>query len=111
MEEKQQIEEIAQDICGHCVGGVCELDGKKCDLKCTNREIAEKTYNASYRKQSEGEWLLSPDGVHPILCNKCGAPAPFVLEKDEFGEGFYRHPFNYCPNCGAKMRKEGEGGK
>ena len=54
MSKEKQIEKIAQDICGWCnVSGVCILDGKKCDLKCTHRDIAETIYTAGYRKQSE----------------------------------------------------------
>lgn len=51
---KERIEKIAQDVCGNCSRGVCILDGKKCDLKCTSREVAEKIYNAGYSKQ---EWI------------------------------------------------------
>jgi hypothetical protein len=52
----EQIEEMARDICGYCtVGGVCILDSKKCDLNCSHRDIAEKFYNAGYRKQKQEE--------------------------------------------------------
>lgn len=57
------------------------------------------------RQQSEGEWLPSPDGINPIICNKCNTPAPFAFLEDEFGDtGFHRYPWHYCPYCGAKMK-------
>ena len=56
---------------------------------------------------SSGKWLVSnvedfkgrPTGKHFIHCTFCGK-----------GEiiSFGRAPFNYCPNCGADMRKDGE---
>lgn len=57
-----------------------------------------------------GKWLPSRNGINPIRCDKCNMPALFVQEQDGFGGfGFYRHPSNYCPNCGAKMGGKGEG--
>ena len=67
-------------------------------------QVAEKLYEEGYRKQSEGEWLPSPDGIKPIRCKNCNTPALFTFE-DEFGiTGFYRYPSHFCPNCGAKMK-------
>lgn len=57
------------------------------------------------RKQGEGEWIPSPDGIKPIRCSKCHMPAPFMSCDDDFGGfGFYRYPWKFCPNCGAKMK-------
>ena len=54
--------------------------------------LAEVLYNAGYRKQSEGEWKMK---VYPITsCSVCG-----VLRSVEYQQGW-----NYCPNCGAKMK-------
>jgi hypothetical protein len=51
-------------------------------------EMLEK----GYRKQSEGEWQMK---VYPITsCSVCG-----VLRSVEYQQGW-----NYCPNCGAKMK-------
>ena len=53
----------------------------------------------------ESEWLPSPDGVAPIRCKECNTPAPFLMGEDDFGnEIISRHPFKYCPYCGAKMK-------
>lgn len=49
-------------------------------------------------KQSEGEWVK--DAPHcNFHCSQCGF-YPFTE---------YSKHLNFCPNCGAKMRKEDEG--
>ena len=55
-----------------------------------------------------GEWIPSPDGIHPIKCSNCGADAPYRRESDFTHDiGIRPYKSNYCPNCGAKM----DGGK
>ena len=54
-------------------------------------KICELTYFKD-RKQKEGEWQMK---VYPITsCSVCG-----VLRSVEYQQGW-----NYCPNCGAKMK-------
>ena len=57
-------------------------------------KIAEYLYNAGYRKQSEGEWIDCKSkmlwGETYYKCSNCESRSPIR--------------FNYCPNCGAKMK-------
>ena len=70
----------------------------------------ENMLNKGYRKQSEGEWLPSPDGITPIKCSQCNAPALCATGVGAFGDfEITRHPSNFCPNCGARMK--GDEGK
>jgi hypothetical protein len=80
MNDKKQIEEITKVI------EEAFLDDYNlgCD-PCANT-VAEKLYNAGYRKQSEGEWL----GLWDFECSVC----------HEYSE----YKTNCCPNCGAKMK-------
>lgn len=60
--------------------------------------LAEALYNAGYRKVERGEWILErePDGTpHRFHCSLCDYDAFNVAT-------------NFCPNCGADMRKEDE---
>ena len=100
MSREKQIEEMEKNLCqndfcssecrGHCRLGA--------NSYCRDVEIiAEKLYNAGYRKQSEGEWLEIDDGVligdgKHLECSECGA-----WKKD-------KQRSNFCPNCGAKMK-------
>ena len=94
----QQIETLADDILQEYTRCYSEVDKKV---------LAEMIYNEGYRKQSVGDWLLSPDGINPIRCNKCNMPAPFAFLENEFGDTeFCRYPWHYCPNCGARMKGE-----
>jgi len=64
---------------------------------------AERAYNADYRKQSEGEWLINRSSVEAEF--KCSECRYSYIDADSYAKVEY----NYCPNCGAHMRKEDEG--
>lgn len=67
-----------------------------------NEYIREGLLNACYRKQSEGEW--KEDII--AFCNVCSACKAKV---DRYAIKCNSGKLNFCPNCGAKMRKEDEG--
>ena len=48
--------------------------------------------NKGYRKQSEGEWI----GKGMAHCSECGNVVNF--------RNASRWLYNFCPNCGAKMK-------
>lgn len=84
--------------------GECEEWSRDNHCCCSyNSKEAEALYNAGYRKQNEGEWLLIkvPTGVELYgirevqaypKCSLCG-----------YMGGVSDWHFKYCPNCGAKM--------
>ena len=98
MSRETQIEEMAHDLCGRCQDGVCVVDGKPCNLDwdCTCQINAATLYEAGYRKQSEGEWVVKWMSTFPQYepseyeCSICGYKRSVL--------------HNYCPNCGAKMK-------
>ena len=67
--------------------------------------IAKTLYNAGYRKQSEGEWILTGTfkSTFPLpvadlhkACSVCKwIPPKYSADYKEY---------NFCPNCGAKMK-------
>ena len=52
--------------------------------------------------QRKGKWLFVeyPDGYFHTACSECGQ----WVDEDVYLKG----KWNYCPNCGAEMEKEGE---
>ena len=70
--------------------------------KISSEDVAESLYNAGYCKQGEGEWVSNRQ-TDEYICSLCGMIAPVDCLK----EYFYKS--NFCPNCGAKMRKENDG--
>ena len=91
---KEQIEEMAKDLdsCPY----IAEPIG--CNKHDGSVKIAEYLYNAGYRRQSEGEWIILPEDDSPWdsvwKCGRCGANTTTE-------EPVYK---NFCPNCGAKMK-------
>ena len=61
----------------------------------TAEKTAESLYNAGYLKQREGRWKGA--GMGDYYCSRCCAT---------YSGG---DVYNYCPNCGAKMKDESEG--
>ena len=70
-------------------------------------KVAERLYNAGYRKQKEGEWKLEHETYGKMICSVCGKECPTERKPDPYEDyqmtDFYvKSPF--CPNCGAKMK-------
>lgn len=95
MENKEkQIEEMAEILAGDCGDcSNCEYDN---DVKGCCFKNAERIYNAGYRKERQGEWkpiMQELNCCDTLECSIC----EFVID---ISQGDY----NYCPNCGAKMK-------
>ena len=97
----KQIEEMAK-CCIYHKDGFCVIDSEisYCDLMCKMFGFITNLYNAGYRKQSEGEWeteeLTKADSYlfFSHICSNCNY---FYKDARPFG-------YDYCPNCGAKMK-------
>ena len=94
---KEQIEEMAKAICSACaIRENCKLE----DVCRATLQESETLYNAGYRKQSEGEWIVAKterawnDAEYPYMhrCSLCGNE---VASQDLT---------QYCSYCGAKMK-------
>ena len=59
----KQIEEMAKDLCEYNRRGICDLEHKRCDLRCTKGEFFKQVYSADYRKMPENIGDFS-DGYH-----------------------------------------------
>ena len=69
-------------------------------MQCVERAIKEAP-TADVAEIKQGEWIICCDGYYPY-CSLCGYEPIRPL-------GNYDNRTPYCPNCGAKMRKEWEG--
>jgi hypothetical protein len=92
--EKQAIEELFDIITTDCdhICDVCEFQDNDW---CFTHYVSARIYNAGYRKQSVGEWILVENkgayGDNHFLCTVCEGRNRFTK-------------FTYCPKCGAKMK-------
>ena len=91
----KQIDEMAKLICtfpqciNHNIMGGCKAS------ECNIADKAEALYNAGYRKQSEGEWIIKKGGYYQrLVCSVC--------------ERLSIATFDFCPNCGAYMGGKNE---
>ena len=100
MSREKQIEDIA-NILWHIPNGYYLNSYNDCE------RIAECIYDdGDYRKQSEGEWkqTTEPLGAHDFDCVECSAcGGSWVLDED-FDYDVVEDFWNFCPNCGAKMK-------
>ena len=90
MSKEKQIEEIAKVICEN----IDRVD-----------KLAEHLHNAGYRKQSDGEWLIENFNM-PFMslgsmftCSCCG-----YNERRGPAWNTSWGIYEFCPNCGAKMK-------
>ena len=79
MTEQEQIDEIA--LCA--IGGTVDYRLK----------VAELVYKKGFRMQREGVWKGNGNLQH---CSECGN----VVNFNNTSKWLY----NFCPNCGAKMK-------
>lgn len=81
------IEREALKICKHGNGyGYCFLHEEYCpEGPCEKEELIE------YAPVAHGRWVDSGEALRH--CSECGA---------------YYFPYDYCPNCGARMMNGGE---
>ena len=86
MSKEKQIEEMAETL-----DEMCDLDLlADCEEKDCSKCMATALYNAGYRKQSEGEWILQQNGKG--VCSKCN-------RQDNMDELAC-----FCRYCGARMK-------
>ena len=111
MNKEQIIEEIAivlskvnckPEGCGYCYLEYGTLENS-CEEYLVYKKMATVLYNAGYRKvdeEAQGKWHFwklpsySVSVTHELICSICGYSAEMLKG---------RH-YNYCPNCGAKMK-------
>ena len=88
MNEKQQVEEMAEYIFGNAI-----THDTKFKEDC--RSIAIDLYNAGYRKRGDAEWIKLRYGkAHLVTHMKCSN-----CERVET----LNYQYKYCPHCGAKI--------
>jgi hypothetical protein len=103
MKEKQ-IEEMAE-CCPFFWNGACTGDGANttdCDFMCKMFGFMTSLLNAGYRKQIEGEWVHSDKAKHWLGKDECNKCHYHTHDREDLSH------FNFCPNCGAKMKGEGK---
>lgn len=85
--------------------GVISLQGKSEEFIEGVKFMFDKIHEAPTVERPHGEWI--PKAVHNCWtrfeCSVCGY---YHEPVHDFGES--KPNFNFCPNCGADMRKEGD---
>ena len=98
MSEEQKRDELTEIIIKASEEWLKLYGRQHLHLEHKAEHIAAAVNNAGYRKQSEGEWVMSEWG-DDAACSECGCdPYDFKepLQNPEIAQ--------YCPGCGAKMR-------
>lgn len=85
-------------------------------LKWVNEVDISTAINPNVVERKKGKWIKmsDADGIY-WTCSECGEDIPRVSHFDPQFDLFPRlesiEKTNFCPNCGADMRKETENGK
>lgn len=95
---KEQIRKMANDLrnAEHWY-----YDEISCTAELDEQKTAKNLYNAGYRKQIEGHWVSQDEAELmdridlAFTCSVCGHCDWDCTESETF---------NFCPNCGAKMK-------
>lgn len=71
---------------------------KRCGVIGTDPDVHEAIYKGiPYEERPQGEWYYNcQNGWHCSLCHKAVKFMPTIMGKANF---------DFCPNCGAEMRK------
>ena len=85
----EQIEKMRVDVLNSIVWKDLDDSVPALDIDSTTENLHSK----GYRKQSEGEWE-SFEIPHMMRCSVCNVSTLDI----------HRQYFNFCPNCGAKMK-------
>lgn len=109
MSKEKQIEEMAKDLqkSEHWY-----FNDHSVDFELDRKKTAENLYNAGYRKQSEGEWIVTDADsgsfgeYEPFIefkCPKC--ESGYGIESGQY-DWQYGEPIPWvaCPLCGAHMK-------
>lgn len=99
MNENEQIQEIEKIL----ITGCGNTSAEDCEVMSCHRCRAKTLCNANYRKVERGEWIEHTEiGAMNNYweCSVCRWKTVSFTEM--------RHS-NFCPHCGADMRKEDEG--
>lgn len=89
--EKQFLDNLELDICSWFEHRIFVQNMSDID-----RQTVLKIQPADVRKNEHGEWING-------YCNQCGEHAPYW----PMATTYYKS--DYCPHCGADMRKEVKG--
>ena len=102
MDEQKQIEEMKRELKDVWIvdfdGNIHTLNEKLWDDDLEN--IATELYGIGYRKQIEGEWIDQYQGMYANQLYKCSVCGETAFHDDK--RWFLT---NYCPNCGARMKR------
>lgn len=88
MDREKQIEEMAKITCSmYCRDKEKKCaDVQECDMKCLHHQRCEALYNAGYRKQNIGEWIMVREGItERVVCSNCNSEAK-ILSNEEAEE-------------------------
>lgn len=103
MKDQKQIEKMAKTIC-HSPNCPIKKKDRGCFSNCKAFIYASRIAETDYCKQSVGEWeykQLDNFRKYQVTCPFC--KAEYIGNYDAYD---VPEDFNFCPNCGAKMKGE-----
>lgn len=93
---------------------MCDFDDvhkyiqKKFGRPVFTHELVDKGIQKEVKEKSEEEFLEICNREEPKRKKGRWTITPLFIKCSECGEAFMLMPQNYCPNCGADMRGEGD---
>jgi hypothetical protein len=106
---KEQIEEMAKDLCDkqtNVAVVIVSIDDEGKPRLARSARYLKNLIDAGWHKRIEGEWKQTeePMGWHDIDCVECSACGESWVLDDNLDFDLIVEYWHYCPNCGAKMK-------
>ena len=99
MDEFVSKEAVLEILCKNCTENCTGGTPYRCYIPCAEWKLIQALPAADVKPVVRGEWISVPH-KRARICSHCECDEPYKFAEND------ADVYNFCPNCGADMRKE-----